>query len=94
MNLTDENIIEITDELSSEYEISKILTKMDLLRFYAKFSNDILDGDSTRFEKPLLSKNIDLYNNDYDCIIKEILDKFSDMIKFEVKKEKDKKMPN
>ena len=74
----------------NEYEISKILTKMDLLRFYAKFSNDILDGDSTRFEKPLLSKNIDLYNNDYDCIIKEILDKFSDMIKFEVKKEKDK----
>ena len=25
MNLTDENIIEITDELSSEYEISKVL---------------------------------------------------------------------
>ena len=82
----------LEDELKvNEYEIYKILTKMNLLRFYALFSNNILDGDSTRFDKNIFPNNIDLDHIDYDSIIKEILDNYSDMISEDKKDKKDDK---
>ena len=64
---------------------------MNLLRFYALFSNNILDGDSTRFDKNIFPNNIDLDHIDYDSIIKEILDNYSDMISEDKKDKKDDK---
>ena len=72
-----------------EYEIYKILVQMNLFRYYAKFANQILDGDTTRFEKPILSDTIEFDKINFEPIIKEVIDNYSSMKKFDSKKEKD-----
>ena len=71
-----------------EYEIYKILIQMNLFRFYAKFCNQILDGDATRFEKPILSDTVEFDKINFEPIIKEVIDNYSDMKKFDSRKEK------
>ena len=71
-----------------EYEIYKILIQMNLYRFYAKFANQVLDGDATRFEKPILSEMAEFDKIDFEPIIKEVIDNYSSMKKFDYKKEK------
>ena len=71
-----------------EYEIYKILNQMNLYRFYAKFANQMLDGDASRFEKPIISEDAEFDKINFEPIIKEVLDNYSSMIKFDSKKEK------
>ena len=71
-----------------EYEIYKILNQMNLFRFYAKFANQILDGDTTRFEKPIISEDAEFDKVNFEPIIKEVLDNYSSMKKFDSKKDK------
>ena len=72
-----------------EYEIYKILVQMNLYRFYAKFANQILDGDATRFEKPILSDMLEFDKIDFEPIINEVINNYSSMKKFDNKKSKD-----
>ena len=70
-----------------EYEIYKILVKMNLFRFYAKFANQVLDGDPTRFEKPIISDEIELDKINFEPIIKEVIDNYSSLKKYDSKKD-------
>ena len=70
-----------------EYEIYKILVQMNLFRFYAKFSNQILDGDPTRFEKPILSDMVEFDKIVFEPIINEVINNYSSMKKFDNKKD-------
>ena len=72
-----------------EYEIYKILVQMNLYRFYAKFANQVLDGDATRFEKPILSDMLEFDKIDFEPIINEVINNYSSMKKFDNKKSKD-----
>ena len=75
-----------------EYEIYKILVRLNLLRYYAKFSNTILDGDPTRFEEPILPDMSEFEKFDLEPFIKKVINNYSTMKKFDIKKEKtDKK---
>lgn len=75
-----------------EYEIHKILVRLNLLRYYAKFSNTILDGDPTRFEEPILPDMSEFEKFDLEPFIKKVINNYSSMKKFDIKKEKtDKK---
>ena len=71
-----------------EYEIYKILVQMNIFRFYAKFANQILDGDATRFQNPIISDDVEFDKIDFEPIIKEVLDNYSSMKKFDTKKDK------
>ena len=73
---------------NKEYEIYRLLSQMNVYRFYAKFANQILDGDTTRFEKPILSDLSELDKIDFEPIIKEVIDNYSTMKKFDIKKDK------
>ena len=75
-----------------EYEIYKILAQMNIFRFYAKFANQILDGDPARFEDPILPNDIEFDKIDLEKIIKDVLDKYSSMKKYEPKKDKNKSL--
>lgn len=75
-----------------EYEIYKILVRLNLLRYYAKFSNTILDGDPTRFEEPILPDMSEFEKFDLEPFIRKVINNYSSMKKFDIKKEKtDKK---
>ena len=75
-----------------EYEIYKILVRLNLLRYYAKFSNTILDGDSSRFEEPILPDFAEFEKFDLEPFITKVINNYSSMKKFDMKKEKtDKK---
>ena len=71
-----------------EYEIYKILVQMNLFRFYAKFANQILDGDASRFQNPIISEDIEFDKINFEPIIKEVIDNYSSMKKFDPKKDK------
>ena len=71
-----------------EYEIFKILVQMNIFRFYAKFANQILDGDASRFQNPIFSEDVEFDKLDFEPIIKNVLDTYSSMKKFEPKKNK------
>ena len=71
-----------------EYEIYKILVQMNIFRFYAKFANQILDGDASRFEKPIISDMAEFDKTNFEPIIKEVLDNYSSMNKYDSKKDK------
>lgn len=75
-----------------EYEIYKILVRLNLLRYYAKFSNTILDGDASRFEEPILPESFEFEKFDLEPIINKVINNYSTLKKFDFKKEKtDKK---
>jgi hypothetical protein len=71
-----------------EYEIFKILVQMNIFRFYAKFANQILDGDASRFQNPIISEDVEFDKLDFEPIIKNVLDTYSSMKKYEPKKNK------
>jgi hypothetical protein len=71
-----------------EYEIYKILVNMNIYRFYAKFANQILDGDATRFQNPIISTEAEFDKIDFEPIIKEVLDNYWSIKKFDPKKDK------
>ena len=70
MNLTDENIIEITDELSSEYEISKVLRQYPkdtvIVKNVKGFDMPVVTGICNTREK--IAKSI-------NCEVSEITEK-------------------
>ena len=75
-----------------QYEIYKILVRLNLLRYYAKFSNTILDGDPSRFEEPILPDMAEFEKFDLEPFINKVINQYSSMKKFDMKKEKtDKK---
>lgn len=75
-----------------QYEIYKILVRLNLLRYYAKFSNTILDGDPSRFEEPILPDMAEFEKFDLEPFINKVINNYSSMEKFDMKKEKtDKK---
>ena len=70
MNLTDENIIEITDELSSEYEISKVL------RQYPK--DTVIVKNPKGFDMPVITgicNTRDKIAKSINCEVSEITEK-------------------
>ena len=71
-----------------EYEIYKILVNMNVYRFYAKFANQILDGDATRFQNPIISTEAEFDKINFEPIIKEVLDNYWSMKKYDPKKDK------
>ena len=75
-----------------QFEIFKILVRLNLLRYYAKFSNTILDGDPSRFEEPILPDMPEFEKFDLEPYIEKVINNYSSMKKFDMKKEKtDKK---
>ena len=75
-----------------QFEIFKILVRLNLLRYYAKFSNTILDGDPSRFEEPILPDMPEFEKFDLEPFIEKVINNYSSMKKFDMKKEKtDKK---
>ena len=73
MNITDENIIEITDELSSEYEISKVL------RQYPK--DTVIVKNPKGFDMPVISgicNTRDKIAKSINCEVSEITQKIID----------------
>ena len=70
-----------------EYEIYKILVQINLFRFYAKFANQILDGDPKRFEKPILSDMVEFDKIVFEPIINEVINNYSTMKKYDNKKD-------
>ena len=76
-----------------QFEIFKILVRLNLLRYYAKFSNTILDGDPSRFEEPILPDMPEFEKFDLEPYIEKVFNIYSSMKKFDMKKEKtDKKI--
>ena len=70
MNMNDENIIEITDELSSEYEISKVLRK------YPK--DTVIVKNVKGFDMPVISgicNTRDKIAKSINCEVSEITQK-------------------
>ena len=74
-----------------EFEIYKTLSKINLFCFYARFTNTILDGNKERFEKPILSDLDILDKIDFDSVVKEVINNFSDIKKVDLKKDKKNK---
>ena len=75
-----------------QFETYKILVRLNLLRYYAKFSNTILDGDPSRFEEPILPDMAEFEKFDLEPFINKVINQYSSMKKFDMKKEKtDKK---
>ena len=62
-----------------EFEIYKLLININLFRYFAKFSNTVLDGDPSRFEKPLLPDNHEFDKIDLEPIIEEVIKNYWDV---------------
>lgn len=93
-----ENLIKKEQELLldvkiKEFEIYKLLIDINLYRYFAKFSNKVLDGDPSRFNKPLLPEYHDFDKIDLEPIIEEVINNYSD-IKVENKIKKNGKKKN
>ena len=83
MNLTDENIIEITDELSTEYEISKVL------REYPK--DTVIVKNVTGYDMPVVTgicNTRDKIAASINCEVSEITEKIIDAMENPLKVEK------
>ena len=83
MNLNDENIIEITEELSSEYEISKVL------REYPK--DTVIIKNVKGFDMPVISgicNTRDKIAKSINCEVSEITEKIIDAMENPVKVDK------
>ena len=83
MNLTDENIIEITDELSTEYEISKVL------REYPK--DTVIVKNVKGYDMPVVTgicNTRDKIAKSINCEVSEITEKIIDAMENLVKVEK------
>ena len=83
MNLTDENIIEITDELSTEYEISKVL------REYPK--DTVIVKNVKGYDMPVVTgicNTRDKIAKSINCEVSEITEKIIDAMENPVKVEK------
>ena len=79
-----ENLIKKEQELLldvkiKEFEIYKLLIDINLYRYFAKFSNKVLDGDPSRFNKPLLPEYHDFDKIDLEPIIEEVINNYSDI---------------
>ena len=59
-----------------EFEIYKLLIKINLYRYYAKFSNTVLDGDPSRFNKPILPENHEFEKIDLEPIIDDVINNY------------------
>ena len=83
MNINDENIIEITDELSSEYEISKVLRK------YPK--DTVIIKNVKGFDMPVISgicNTREKIANSINCEVSEITQKIIDAMEKPLKVDK------
>ena len=79
-----ENLIKEEQELMldvkvKEFEIYKLLISMNLYRYFAKFSNTVLDGDPSRFDKQLLPDYHEFDKIDLEPIIEEVINNYSDL---------------
>ena len=79
-----ENLIKEEQELLldikvKEFEIYKLLIDINLYRYFAKFSNTVLDGDPSKFNKQLLPDYHDFEKIDLEPIIEEVLTNYSDI---------------
>ena len=83
MNINDENIIEITDELSSEYEISKVLRKYPkdtvIVKNVKGYDLPVVTGICNTREK--IAKSI-------NCEVTEITEKIIDAMEKPLKVDK------
>ena len=66
---------------NNQDEIRRILHKIDKLRVYGYFINEVLGGDVTRFEKQIIPE--DKYEEDinYPQILKEVIKKYNYLLK-------------
>ena len=62
---------------NNQDEIRRVLHKIDKLRFYAFFINEVLGGDITRFEKQIIPEDKFEEEIDYPQILKEVLMKYN-----------------
>ena len=62
-----------------EFEIYKILIDINLCRYFAKFTNTILEGDPSRFQDPLLPESHEFDKIDLLPIIEEIIKNYSNI---------------
>jgi len=79
-----ENLIKEEQELMldvkvKEFEIYKLLINMNLYRYFAKFTNTVLDGDPSRFDKQLLPDYHEFDKIDLEPIIEEVINNYSDL---------------
>ena len=82
----------ILDIKVKEFEIYKLLININLYRYFAKFSNTILEGDPSRFEKQILPDYHEFDKIDLEPIINEVIKNYSD-IKIDRGSKVDKKHP-
>ena len=62
---------------TKEDELQKILTQINKFRYYAKFTNEVLGGDSTRFEKPIIPEIFEPdIEYDYNKIAQNVFRKY------------------
>lgn len=79
-----ENLIKKEQELMldvkiKEFEIYKLLININLYRYFAKFSNTVLDGDPSRFDKQLLPDYHEFDKIDLEPIIDEVIQNYWDI---------------
>ena len=78
-NLTKEEQDLMLDIKVKEFEIYKLLIDINLYRYFAKFTNTILEGDPSRFQMPLLPDIHEFDKIDLLPIIDEIIKNYSDV---------------
>ena len=78
-NLIKEEQALLLDVKIKEFEIYKLLIDINLYRYFAKFSNTVLDGDPSKFNKQLLPDYHDFDKIDLEPIIEEVLTNYSDI---------------
>ena len=94
-----ENLIKEEQELMldvkvKEFEIYKLLINMNLYRYFAKFTNTVLDGDPSRFDKQLLPDYHEFDKIDLEPIIEEVINNYSDLKVEDKIKKVDRKKSN
>ena len=78
-NLIKEEQDLLLDVKIKEFEIYKLLIDINLYRYFAKFSNTVLDGDPSKFNKQLFPDYHDFDKIDLEPIIEEVLTNYSDI---------------
>ena len=94
-----ENLIKEEQELMldikvKEFEIYKLLININLYRYFAKFSNTILDGDPSRFNKQILPDYHEFDKINLEPIIEEVINNYSDLKVEDKIKKVDRKKSN
>ena len=78
-NLIKEEQSLLLDVKIKEFEIYKLLIDINLYRYFAKFSNTVLDGDPSKFNKQILPDYHDFDKIDLEPIIEEVLTNYSNI---------------